>query len=237
MAAPPPRPLSLPEEFVLLSYRDSGTLHDSAQAAVGCAAAELGELALRRKLLVRSRKTKILGFDVYRLHGAEIQLLDTSRTDVPWIDELLAELERRAGAEHGRVRLNRWLRQHREAFTLHRGALAERRALHHKPGGYPGPFRILGREHYYPDNAVRDALIAEVRAATSGQSRFDEHTLFLHDLVEATELSKSLGVTSSLRQRLDRGRGVGAVEFLPEDLRDTSSVLASSVSMRSRHGD
>ncbi|WP_406404220.1 GPP34 family phosphoprotein [Streptomyces sp. NBC_00879] len=45
MSGPAPWYLSLPEEFVLLSHLESGTVHDAAQTAFGCAAAELGELA------------------------------------------------------------------------------------------------------------------------------------------------------------------------------------------------
>jgi hypothetical protein len=227
----------LPEEFALLSLTDSGKTRDSAQAVVGCAAAELGELALRRKLLVRSRKFTMFGFDAYRPHPAEIQLLDTSRTGLAWADELLAELERRCASEHGRVILRQWLRQRREAFSLHRDALAERGVLRHKPGRHSGLFRFFGRERYYPGSAARNALITAVRVANSGQSRLDEHMLFLSDLVGIAGLDKDLGIELRLRHRLDRGRGVGTVESLPEDLRDTSAVLASSVPKRSRHQD
>jgi hypothetical protein len=77
--------------------------------------------------------------------------------------------------------------------SLRREALAERGLLHHRPG-YPGPFRFLRRGRYYPDRAVRDALIAELRAS-SGQSRFDEQMLILHSLVEAAKLNKYQGLT------------------------------------------
>jgi hypothetical protein len=235
--APPLRTLSLPEEFALLSLTDSGKPRDSAQAVDGCAAAELGELALRRKLLVRSRKSEMLGFDAYRPHPAEIQLLDTSPTGLVWADDLLAELGRRCASGHERIVLRQWLRQRRGAFSLHRDALAEYRVLHHKPGRHSGLFRFIGRERYYPDSVVRNALITTVRAASSGQSPLDEHMLFLSDLVGIAGLHKDLGFELSLRHRLDRGRGGGAVESLPEDLRDTSAVLASSVPKKSRHQD
>ncbi|MFG2025924.1 GPP34 family phosphoprotein [Streptomyces sp. NPDC048825] len=225
--------LSLPEEFVLLSHLASCKVHGSARAVIGCAAAELGELALRRKLLVRSRKSKMLGFDVYRLHGVEIELLDTGPTGLVWADALLAELQQHCSAsEHGRVRLHWWFRRHHQAFSLHRAALAERGVLRPEPGERTGLSRFPASQRHCPDRALRDALIAEVRAAGSEHRRLDEHMLFLCDLVEAVGLSKDLGAPMSLRRRLDRGRGVGAVESVPEELRDTSSALAALVPTR-----
>jgi hypothetical protein len=232
------RPLSLPEEWVLLSLKESGKTRDSGCAAGGCAAAELGELALRRKLLVRSRKFKLLGFNGYRPYPAEIQLLDTSRTGLPWADELLADLEGSRASWQGRLPLTSWLRQRRrQAFTLHRNALAEQGVLRHTPGARFVPFRIFKPERHYPDPAVRNALITEMRAAGSGQSQLDERALFLSDLLGSSELYKDLGVTLKMRYMLDRGRAAGTVVAVPEDLRDTSSVLAWSVPKRSRHQD
>jgi hypothetical protein len=232
------RPLSLPEEWVLLSLKESGKTRDPGCAVVGCAAAELGELALRQKLLVRSRKFNTFGFHGYRPYPAEIQLLDTSRTGLPWADELLADLELRRASGQGRLPLKPWLRQRRrQAFTLHRNALAERGALRHTPGARFVPFRIFKPERHYPDPAVRNALITEMRAVGSGQSRLDERALFLSDLVGSSELYKDLGVTLKMPHRLDRARGTGTVAYVPEDLRDTSAVLALYVPERSRHQD
>lgn len=84
--------LSLPEEFALLSYGENGRVPNSAQTAAGCAAAELGELALRRRLLVRPRKTRKLGVEIYQ-HRGEIELSpNTARTDLTWADDLLSSL-------------------------------------------------------------------------------------------------------------------------------------------------
>jgi len=234
MSPLPARLLSLPEEWTLLSLTDSGKVRDSNQAVVGCVAAELGELALRRKLLVRSRKFKIFGFDGYRTSPAEIQVIDTSRAGLPWADELLADLERRRVSEQ-RLSLGQWLRQRREAFSLHLDALAERGVLRRAPGTRSVPFRFLSSERYYPDPAVRDTLIAELRAAGSGQNQLDEHMVFLSDLVSSSLLNKDLGIELRVSQRLDRGRGVGTVGSVPEDLRHTSAVLASSVPKNRRY--
>ncbi|MGW5649407.1 hypothetical protein ACWEV3_12555 [Saccharopolyspora sp. NPDC003752] len=40
-----------------------------------------------------------------------------------------------------------------------------------------------------------------------------------------------MGVRPTVRRRLDRGRGIGAVAAFPEELRDTRVVLASTVPM------
>ena len=225
---PSPRHLSLPEEFVLLSHLANGKVHGSTRAVIGCAAAELGELALRRKLLVRARKWKKLGFDVYQLHGVEIELLDTGPTGLVWADEVLAELRQRCSAsKHGHVRLHKWFRHRHQAFSLHRDALAGCGVLLRRPGGPTGLFRA--RQRFYPHPVLRDALVAEVRAARGGQSRIDGRMLFLRDIVESVGLGRELGARMSVRDGLDRARGAGAVELLPEHLRDTSAALAALV--------
>ncbi|EST18953.1 GPP34 family phosphoprotein [Streptomyces roseochromogenus] len=85
-------PLTLPEEFTLLSLAETGKVIDSDQAGVGCAVAELGELALRGKLAVRTRKSTVFGLDAYRPYRAEIELVNADSTGLAWADELLAEL-------------------------------------------------------------------------------------------------------------------------------------------------
>jgi hypothetical protein len=222
MSESPVQPLSLPEEFVLLSHLDSGEVHGSARAVVGCAAAELGELALRRRLLVRTRKSQVFGLEVHRTHGVRIELLDTAATGLPWADEVLAELSRTA-AENGTVSLHRWFRRHHEAFSLHRAALTERGLLRIDGRG------LLRKERRLPDRAVREALVTEVRAAAAGRGRRDAHALFLSDLTETVGLNKTLGVSMGLRQRLDRNRGRGPAQSVPEELRDSSAALIALV--------
>ncbi|QHC23302.1 hypothetical protein [Streptomyces sp. GS7] len=85
-------PLTLPEEFALLSLAETGKVIDSGQAEVGCAVVELGELALRGKLVIRTRQSTVFGLDVYHPYRAEIELVDTGSTSLAWADELLAEL-------------------------------------------------------------------------------------------------------------------------------------------------
>ncbi|MDJ1133908.1 GPP34 family phosphoprotein [Streptomyces iconiensis] len=229
MSAPPPQ-VTLPEAFVLLSHLDSGEVHDLSQTAAGCAAAELGELALRRRLrVVPRKKRRVLGFEVYSEPG-EIRLLDTAPTGLDWADRLLEKLELHAAPDGGAIRVHEWLQlRSREGVFLHRDVLSERGVLRHVPGG-----RVT-RQRHYPDAALRDALLSRLRAVNSGLIPLDEHTLLLLDLLERAELD--LKLTLSMRQRLDRARGVGAVAALPEDMRDTSTVLRMSVPSRSRGGD
>ncbi|KAF4408501.1 hypothetical protein CRI70_19720 [Streptomyces sp. Ru87] len=228
MPGPPPRYFSLPEEFLLLSHLQSGKVHDIDQTSVGCAAAELGELALRRKLLVRARKFEKFGFEIFR-HQGHIQLLDTEPTGLVWADRLLAELDPSVSGP-APVSVYRWLRKRRRAaLPLHRQTLTERGALRRRPGA------LLRRERHYPDPVARNALVSDVRSAYAGNP-LDEHLLFLCDLVEGADLGGDLGVTLRWRQRMDRARGIGAVESVPEDLRDTSTVLGFMVPSRRGKG-
>ncbi|MGH3166826.1 MAG: GPP34 family phosphoprotein [Trebonia sp.] len=174
------RPLSLPEEWVLLSRKESGKTRDPGQAVAGCTAAELGELALRRKLLVRSRKFTVLGFEAYRPYRAEILLLDTSRTGLPRADELLADLERCPASGQGRLSVMPWLRRRRrQAFTLHRNALAERGVLRRtcprEPAGYQRGTHLLGTEEVSPPGLTGRAWAgpAVVRAGLIALELFD----------------------------------------------------------------
>lgn len=216
--------MSLPEEFVILSHLEYGKVHNVHQTAIGCAAAELGELALRRTLRVRG-KGKELGLGVVYQGRSEIQLLDTSHIGLVWADELLVELERSA-SEHDPVDLLRWLRRRgRTALSWHREALIECGLLRYKTRG------LFGSGRHYPDSVVRDALINDARAAYAGRTP-DEHMLFLCDLLAGAELTNDLGLAMSLREGFARMRGSGAVASFPEDLRGTSAALRMSVPSR-----
>ncbi len=226
--------LSLPEEFALLSYGENGRVPNSAQTAAGCAAAELGELALRRRLLVRPRKTRKLGLEVYRLRG-EIELRPNAPTmpnppgtGLTWADDLLSALHTRTATLVPRpLTVTRWLRERgREALALHTTALTERGVLRHRPGA------LLTRTRHYPDPALRAALLNGVRAVRAEHVPLDEHMLFLCDLLDGAGLAKDFGLTLTRPQRLERARGIGAAGALPETLRDTSTVLGFSLPAR-----
>ena len=221
----PPRYMSLPEEFVILSHLKYGKVHNVHQTAIGCAAAELGELALRRKLTVRGKGKKLALGVVYQ-GRSRIHLLDTSHTGLVWADELLVELERCSASEHDPVDLLRWLRRPSQTALLwHREALIKRGLLQYKTRG------LFGSGRHYPDSVVRDALINDARAAYAGRT-LDEHMLFLCDLLVGAELTKDLGLTMSLREGFGRMRGTGATASFPEDLRGTSTALGMYVPSR-----
>ncbi|WP_220270237.1 GPP34 family phosphoprotein, partial [Marinitenerispora sediminis] len=224
VSAHPPPVLSLPEEFLLLSHPSTGTARDSIRGAAACAAAELGELAIRRRLrVIPTMKRKVFGFDVYFGTG-RIHLLNTSPTGLAWGDALLAELEHHVTSNRRPIGVHKWYRlRGNEALLLHRAALIERFVLMHDFSG----------ELLYPDPALRDGLISQLQAVSSGLAPMDEHMLLLSDLVSSAGLDDALGLRWSLRQRLDHARGVGAVAALPQDIRDTSTVLSRFVpSMR-----
>ena len=217
--------LSLPEEFALLSYGENGRVPNSGQTAAGCAAAELGELALRRRLLVRPRKTRKLGVEIYQLRG-EIELSpNTARTGLTWADDLLSALGARTADLAPRpLTVTRWLRERgREALAFHTDALTERGVLRHRPG------TLLTRTRHHPDPVLRTALLNGVRAVRAEQVPLDEHMLFLCDLLDGAGLTKDFGLTLTRPQRLERARGIGAAGALPETLRDTSTVLGFSL--------
>ncbi|MBC3993741.1 GPP34 family phosphoprotein [Streptomyces sp. AC563] len=224
MAGSPPQPLSLPEEFVLLSHLETGRVHETKQTSYACAAAELGELALRRALLVRPRKTRKLGIEFYGGPG-EMELLDPEPTGLGWADALLAELVQATATAPKPVTARRWLRRRGSAaLSLHRAALTERGLLHHRPGA------LFRKERYYPERGARDALINVVRAAYDGRGPLDAHLLFLCQLVESAQLKRDFGLTRWRHQHIDSSR-VPAPR-LPEDLRDTFNALRTHVPSR-----
>lgn len=224
MAGSPPQPLSLPEAFVLLSHQESGRVPDVKQTATACAAAELGELALRRNLLVRIRKTRKLGIEFYRGPG-EMELLDPGPTGLDWADALLAELVQATATAPQPVTARRWLRRRGSAaLSLHRAALAERGLLHHRPAA---SFR---KERYHPERGARNALIDAVRAAYDGSGPLDPHLLFLCQLVGSAQLKRDVGLTRWRHQQVDSSRV--PEPRLPEDLRDTFNALRMYVPRR-----
>ncbi|MFC4497084.1 GPP34 family phosphoprotein [Streptomyces ovatisporus] len=225
MAATQPQLLSLPEEFVLLSHLPSGKIHGPRRAAVGCAAAELGELAVRRKILVRPWNSTVLGLRAQLTHRASIELLDTTATGLPWADEVLAGLSRSPVSEEGRVNVQQWLRRRREAFRAHRRVLTDRGVLRRRS-------RCLTGERCLPDQAVRDALITDIRAIGSGHRDVDAHGLFLCDLIRAVGLHRTLRIPTGLRTTPYRRRGAGSAESVPEDLRHASSALTALIPLR-----
>ncbi|OIJ86101.1 hypothetical protein BIV25_42160 [Streptomyces sp. MUSC 14] len=249
-------PLTLPEEFALLSLADTGKTIDSDQARAGCNVAEVGELALRGKLLLRHRRNTTFYVNGLRWNADVIEVVDRTPVGLAWADELLAVLAKEPEAAAERKLLLRRYRR-RNAFHWHRDALVAQGLVRHVPRR--GLFR---RARYIPDPTVRNRLIEEVRLATEilrdtgGGRRLDVHTKFLSDMVIRGELAKDLGVVkgrgwrvnvmfldglldrelwSARRRARNRAAGVGALDSVPEPLRYTSEALADLVPKRSRN--
>jgi hypothetical protein len=225
--------LTLPEEFALLSLTDDGAVIDPGQARVGCALAELGDLALRGKLLVRYRRLKLLGvIDVYVPSRVEIELIDTTPVGVPWADELLAELARTGETVVTYKALRRRLRR-RDAFLWHRDDLVTRGLIQYVLE--KRRFR-RDRDRYRPDLAVRATLIKDLGSATSREHPMDAHMMLLSAMVIRSELNGDLGIPAPRRRRgQDRADRGGAAEAGPEQLRVAIAMLAWLVPKRSRH--
>lgn len=212
----PPQVSSLPEEFLLLSHLDSGEVPNLGRISAGCAAAELGELALQGRLrVVPRKKSKLFGFFLYSGPGT-IRLLDAAPTGLAWADDLLTELEVRTAAKGGPISLYKWIGSRRsEAFSLHRAALTDRGVLRHSEQA----------DRDYPDAALRNTLIRQLQAANSELAPMDEHMLLLRETVCGAGLYLHLELTTSIRQRLDQARGIGATAVIPEAIRDTGTML------------
>lgn len=79
--------MSLPGEFLLLAYTRHGNIHDHARSVAGCAAAELGELALRRRIRVAPRhKINLFGLQCH-IPSGKIHVLDLTPTGLAWADD------------------------------------------------------------------------------------------------------------------------------------------------------
>ncbi len=111
-------------------------------------------------------------------------------------------------------------------LAVHRASLIRAGVLRRKPGG------VFRRERHFPDPAAREALISAIRTVHDEDRAFDERALLLSDLLDGVELVKDLGLALTWRERLDRARGAGSVADVPEDLRDTSTVLGAAVPSR-----
>lgn len=240
-AEPVPR-LSLPEEFLLLAHTRYGLVYRHDQAAIGCAAAELGELALRRRLGVVARNARPYGSRASS-GDVHVHVLDRTPTGLAWGDEVLAELDHRSvlpgdpaagpapeASPTRPVSLQEWLRLRGDrAFLRHREALIERGLLVHSPGCHEGQ-----EGHHYADVGARNALIDRLRSVSGGRAVLDGHLLFLLDLVAESGLDAELGLTMSLAWRHDRARGSGAMAAVPKEMRDTGTLLFGGVFAKAR---
>ncbi|GAA2816290.1 GOLPH3/VPS74 family protein [Saccharopolyspora taberi] len=195
--------LTLPEQFVLLLYKDNGSYRAMADHT---GAAELGELVLRGRV---------------ELVGKKIRLVDSSATGTGWVDEVTAWLKDRSGPKEKPVDAPRFI-QRRKSRKTHVATLVERGVLREEKKTFLG---FIPGDKHYPDHATRQALLDELHRVAREEREPDERLALLAALVHATGLSGPLGFDRAERKRLkqiSKGENLGkAVE----------AVIASTVAV------
>jgi Golgi phosphoprotein 3 GPP34 len=193
-------PLALPDEFALLLHKDNGSYYVSANPNSATAAAEIGELALRGRV---------------ELVGTAVRLLDDGSSGLPWMDRLLADFHQRARRENHPIELSWWLPGRSDAFATHRSVLVEHGLLRRERRKLLG---LLPDDRYYPDLAVRGALLTELREVAADERQVDGRLALLSALVYRSGLIYVLGFDRAQRVRLksiaeteDLGDAVGTV--------------------------
>ncbi|MDA3644642.1 GPP34 family phosphoprotein [Saccharopolyspora indica] len=179
-----PNLLTLPDEFVLLLHKPSGSHVVGANSNTGTAAAEIGELVLRGRMAP---------------HGTAVQLLDTASSGQPWMDQLLAQFQQVAGRENQPVELGWWLQLRSNAFLAHRAVLVDRGVLRVERRKFLG---LLPDDRYHPDRSIRGALLAELHGLARGETPPDGRLALLAALVHRSGLDHALGFERDQRTRL-----------------------------------
>lgn len=207
------RPVTLPDEFVLLLHRPGGG-YRCAQVDLLTSVAELGELALRGRVEVAA--------------SAKLTVLDPRSTGIGWADELLGRLVRKSGPKGKPVELTGVLPGRLGRFREHRGLLAAHGVLRHRRRKLLG---FIPDDLYVPVEPARESLVAEVRDAARLRRTVDGRLAVLCALVHAAGIGPSLGCDAGERAVLEsvwRGDGLGEAELRP--LAAVSAVTAVAVS-------
>ncbi|RKT84274.1 Golgi phosphoprotein 3 (GPP34) [Saccharopolyspora antimicrobica] len=222
-----PLPLSLPEEFVLLSQRETGEVRYEPATSFGCAAAELGELLLRGKIRIWHKERRLFGRAVL-IGSGKIELVDSGSTGLVWAEEVLNGLVRRQAAKSKPVTVTSWAR-HRssDALNQHRSALLARGLLAHAP-----PESRRKPDRYFPHPGAREALLAELHASIAGHRPFDGRTFVL------TQLANADGLSSEMRRGLSVRTVLKTKQFgdVPPSLLRATSALTSAIPSPSTSG-
>lgn len=176
--------LTVPDELALLLHKPSGTSFVGASPGAATAAAEVGELVLHGRLALR---------------GTAVQLRDASSSGLPWLDQLMAQLQRVAGRDDRPVQLGWWLPLRSGAFATHRSVLVERGVLRLERRKFLG---VLPDDRYHPDRATRDALLAELHGLAQGELPVDGRRALLGALVHRSGLDHALDLDRAERARL-----------------------------------
>lgn len=183
--------MTLPEQFVLLLHRPTGSFYATANQTV---AAELGELVLRNRVAFEKKKLRVI---------------DPGPTGTPRLDALLATLDKKARRNSKAVDPSPLLQSQGAAFKAHRAGLTDRRLLVHRPTKLLGLFPA---NRYLPDEQVRATLLGEIRQVARVDRPIDNQLALLCALVHASGLSRPLGFDKPERailKSISKGEALG----------------------------
>ncbi|MDA3644641.1 GPP34 family phosphoprotein [Saccharopolyspora indica] len=172
--------LTLPEEFVLLLQRETGSHHSTADHT---GAAELGELVLRSRV---------------SFTGKKVQVDDPNPTGLGWADECIAYLQQKGGPKAKPVAATTFIQRRRNVRKLHCAGLVERGLMRHEQR----TALFIPYDRYFPDQAARTALIDGIRSIARNERELDDRSALLAALVHATGLVKYFGFERAERKRL-----------------------------------
>lgn len=199
--------LTLPGAFVLLLQKPNGASYRNSMAATVVVAAELGELALQKRVTWQ---------------GKQLHLADATPTGIARLDALLTKIDSRTGHGGKPIGVRSWvaLRGMRGKSTLrkHRAILAEQQFVTREPHKLLG---MLPNDRYVPDAEARDAVVGRIRSAAQG-GRYDERTELLCCLVHASSGANTLGFDRDERAKL---KEIAQGSELAQSVQQTVAVL------------
>ena len=199
--------LSLPEQFVLLLYKDNGSYRATADHT---GAAELGELVLRERV---------------EFEGKKLRLLDVSSTGTPWIDEATEWLTAKSGPKNKPVDAPRFIQSRRAARKAHVAALVGRGVFREEKRTFLG---FIPGDKHYPDGGTQQRLLDELHQVARQERELDDRMALLAALVHATGLSGSLGFDRAERKRLKEiSKGENLGEAVQAVIASTTAVFVA----------
>lgn len=183
MSRPTPHGLPLPYAVTLLLHKTHGGRYAGTNRDVVVAAAEFGELVLRHRIAIDRKRLRVL---------------DPSPVGLPWCDELLAELARKAGPHSRPFKLASFLQQSRR-FQVYRAALAESGLLVRTTNTFLG---FIPYERYFAHAPTHEALLDELVQVARAQRPVDNRLALLTAVVHSGGLVRPLGFGSGERRTM-----------------------------------
>ncbi|RKT84421.1 Golgi phosphoprotein 3 (GPP34) [Saccharopolyspora antimicrobica] len=190
--------LSLAEQFMLLAHKPTG---GRVMAADHAGAAELADFLLWQRI---------------DFVGWKIRVLDPAPTGFPWFDGGLALLQKHAVAKRKPLSVSKYLRGRsplsggwNSALAAHQVALARRDRLRR---GEKHLLGLIPHDCWYPDPAVRNAVLNELRAFARQELPSEGRLVLLAALVHSTGMHHQLPLTKIERAQLkqiSRGTAFG----------------------------